>query len=440
MSRRWMILPIFLLLIVIVGLLFLNKKQMKYFYSIESDIKETSDYVQSITSITTTSKKLNNLLENHIKEQTAFFHEQVKKTKHPLLVDRDELNIDFTFEIIDSNTWNISYTTLMTGPTFTYPYKQIDCWTWNPKTEKEKKLEELLTDSIDFTSWKHQIFQEVKKECSSCIPEDDFDELFTEDFKTFRITETGLIFYFNPFLFHEDYYDIIPVVQKVDGKVLLKDKKQIKNKNNKGTEKNIIDPNQPVVALTFDDGPSKYTEEILEILNKNQVNATFFVVGNKIDRYQEILRKSVEDGNELGNHSYNHQWLSRLSTSELMNQIDKTQKKMEEKLHYTPRYLRPTYGSITNRIRKNTNLEIALWTIDTKDWKIHNINRIVERATENIEDGDIILMHDIFERSKEALKKIIPELKKQGFQLVTMSELEEVNLLREFQKSNEKRE
>ena len=148
------------------------------------------------------------------------------------------------------------------------------------------------------------------------------------------------------------------------------------------------------------------------------------------------LRKSIENGNELGNHSYNHQWLSRLSTKELINQIDKTQQMMEEKLHYTPRYLRPTYGSITNRIRKNTNLEIALWTVDTKDWKIHNINRIVERATRNIEDGDIILMHDIFERSKEALKRIIPKLKKQGFQFVTMSELEEVNLLRELQKSN----
>ncbi len=436
MSKRWIIIPIFLLFIVLIGCLVLETKQTNKPYFVESDIKDTSNYVQSITSITTTSKKLNDLLEKHIKEQTDFFYEQIKKTEHPLLIDRDELNIDYTFEIIQPDTWNISYTTFMTGPTFTYPYKRIDCWTWNPKTEKEKSLDELFTDSIDFSSWKNYVFGKLKAECSSCISEDDFNELFTENFKTFRITEAGIIFYFNPFLFNDDYYDIIPVFQKVDNKLLLSNKNQEEQEIKIIKSHNIIDPNQPVIALTFDDGPSKYTEEILEILKKNQVNATFFIVGNKIDAYQDVLRKSIENGNELGNHSYNHQWLSRLSTKELINQIDKTQQMMEEKLHYTPRYLRPTYGSITNRIRKNTNLEIALWTVDTKDWKIHNINRIVERATRNIEDGDIILMHDIFERSKEALKRIIPKLKKQGFQFVTMSELEEVNLLRELQKSN----
>ena len=122
--------------------------------------------------------------------------------------------------------------------------------------------------------------------------------------------------------------------------------------------------------------------------------------------------------------------MSQLSTNQLIEQIEKTQNILKETTGYTPRYLRPTYGSITNRIRKNTELEIALWTVDTRDWKIHNINRIVERATDNIKDGDVILMHDIFERSKEALKKIIPKLKEKGFQFVTMSELEEVKNLR----------
>jgi len=146
------------------------------------------------------SKKLNTLLETHIKEQISIFSEQIQKTKHLFLVDRDELNIDCTFEIIDDETWNISLTTFMTGPTFTYPYQRIDCWTWNPKTEKEKKLKELIPNSISFSSWKTQVFEELKEECSSCISESDFNNLFTEEFKTFRITETGLIFYFNPFL------------------------------------------------------------------------------------------------------------------------------------------------------------------------------------------------------------------------------------------------
>lgn len=434
MSNKWKIIYVFLLFVTIGGYFFLGRNHYQKTYVVESDIKETSTYVQSITSITTSSKKLNNLLERHIEAQTSFFYEQIQKTEHPLLIDRDELNIDYTFEIIDDETWNISYTTFMTGPTFTYPYQQIDCWTWNPKKEKEKKLEEFIPSTINFSTWKDQVFESLKTECSSCISENDFNNLFTEDFTTFRITDTGLIFYFNPFLFDDDYYDIIPVFQKIEDISFTKDmKKTEKVKENIKKNSNIIDPNQPVVALTFDDGPSQYTEEILDILKENEANATFFILGNKVDSYQEVLIKSVENGNELGNHSYNHKWLSRLSTPELISQIDKTQKIIEEKVHYTPRFLRPTYGSITNRIRKNVNLEVALWTVDTKDWKIYNINRIVERATENIEDGDIILMHDIFERSKNALKEIIPILKKKGFQFVTMSELEEVKMLRNLQ-------
>jgi len=434
MSRRWKILLIFIFLFLLGGCFFLKERKIKKPYHVESDIKETSSYVQSITSIKTTSKKLNHLLEKHIEKQTSLFYEQIKKTDHQLLMDRDELNIDYTFEIIDNETWNVSLTTFMAGPTFTYPYQRIDCFTWNPKKEKEKRLKEVIDDSIDFSYWKNEVFEELKEECSTCMTEDDFNQLFTEDFQTFRITENGLIFYFNPFLFNEDYYDIIPVVQKMESASFVKnEKKREKKYENTKTNRNIIDPNLPVVALTFDDGPSQYTEEILDILKENDVNATFFILGNKVTSYQEVLMKSIKNGNELGNHSYNHKWLSRLSTPELINQIDRTQQIIEEKIHYTPKYLRPTYGSITNRIRKSTNLEIALWTVDTKDWKIHNVNRIIERATTHIEDGDIILMHDIFERSKEALKKIVPELKKQGFQFVTVSELEEVKKIREFQ-------
>ena len=160
--------------------------------------------------------------------------------------------------------------------------------------------------------------------------------------------------------------------------------------------------------------------------------ATFFVLGNKVEDYQEVLKKSVSYHNELGNHSYNHKWLSRLPINSLKEQIEKTQQILQETLSYQPKYLRPTYGSVNDRIRKNTDLKIILWTVDTKDWKIKNVDRIIEKATTNIEDGDIILMHDIFERSSQALEKIIPILKEQGFQFVTISELEEVKKIRGY--------
>ncbi len=415
---------------------FLVTRKQERLYQVETNIMETSSYVESVTSIITNSTKLNHILKKHIEEQKIFFYDSIKNTSHVFLIDRDELNIDYKFELLDNKTWSVSLMTSMTGPSFTYPYYRMDCWTWDVKEKKELNIESIVPPTLDFSSIQTQVFEEIKKECASCLSEKSFTKIFTEEFKTFEINETGVTFYFNPFLFEDDYYDIIPISLEINHLALSKEGKKKEETVTKVPHSRIIDPEKPVVALTFDDGPSQYTEKIIRVLEEHEVNATFFILGNKVVAYQDILKRSVQNGNELGNHSYNHKWLSQLSTGELVDQIDKTQKIIQERIGYTPRYLRPTYGSVTNRVRNNTNLEIALWTVDTRDWKIHNIDRIVERATKNIEDGDIILMHDIYERSMEALKEIIPELKKRGFQFVTISELEEVKKLRKLQNEN----
>lgn len=431
-----------LLLIFLLSTLFLFTKK-HHDYQLETIVNETPSYVEAITSIITSEDSINNVLDTHIKAQQKFFYEQIQSTFHTYLIDRDELNIDCQFQRLDRNIWYISLITSMKGPSFSSPYYRIDCWTWDIKKQQVLNLENIFSPSTEFSAFQDRVFQELQKECPSCLSEENFTKILGPDFHTFQVTETGITLYFNPFLFQDDYFDIIPISIEMDTLSIKQEKQEEKKKfsnQKKVSPSRIIDPSKPVVALTFDDGPSQYTEEIIQILKENEVNATFFILGNKVERYQDILRKSVQNGNELGNHSYNHQWLSHLSTDELMTQIRKTQSVIQEKIQYTPRYLRPTYGSVTNRIRKNANLEIALWTVDTKDWRIHNVNRIVERATKKIKDGDIILMHDIFERSKDALKEIIPILKKQGFQFVTISELEEVKKIRKFENLYPKKE
>lgn len=185
-----------------------------------------------------------------------------------------------------------------------------------------------------------------------------------------------------------------------------------------------------MVALTFDDGPSIYTEEILNTLKKYNSNATFFVLGNKIDNYNNIIIKMYENGNEIGNHSYNHRWLTKLSTEEQKEQINKTQEIIKKYTGYEPIYMRPTYGSINKKLRKNINLEVVLWNVDTKDWKYKNVNTIVNNALTNVKDGSIILMHDTHERTSEAVKILVPKLIEKGYQLVTISELKEVKKIR----------
>lgn len=195
---------------------------------------------------------------------------------------------------------------------------------------------------------------------------------------------------------------------------------------------NDIDYNDKVIALTFDDGPSKYTDELIEYLYQNDCKATFFILGNKIKNYQDVLNKSISYGNEIGNHSYNHKWLIKLKKDEIINQIEKTQNLIYEYTGYIPTILRPTYGSINSTLKNSTNLKIVLWNIDTLDWKYKSVNKIVARATKNLKSGNIILMHDIYKRTYDAVKKIVPILKENGYKCVTISELNKINNMRKL--------
>jgi len=174
MSKKWKIQ--FALLLLVIGILIglFSMKNEKNIYQVETNIKETASYVQSISSVVTSSKKLNQLLEEQIKAQEQFFQDQIKDTTHSFLIDREELNIDYQFEIIDDNIWNVSLITSMTGPSFSYPYYRIDCWTWNPKKEKEVDLEGVTSVPLEFSTIRNQVFEELKKGCPSCISRKSF--------------------------------------------------------------------------------------------------------------------------------------------------------------------------------------------------------------------------------------------------------------------------
>lgn len=192
-----------------------------------------------------------------------------------------------------------------------------------------------------------------------------------------------------------------------------------------------LDINKKSIALTFDDGPSKYTKKIIDLLNEYDANATFFILGNKVELYNDTLKYMLESGNEIGNHSYNHKWLTHVDEEELLNQINKTQEIIKNNLGYEPKIFRPTYGSVSKLMRKTIDLDIILWNIDTMDWKYKNKNKIINNIMSQIEDGKIILMHDTKKITYETLKQLLPKLKEQGYQFVTVSELKEIKTIRE---------
>lgn len=192
-------------------------------------------------------------------------------------------------------------------------------------------------------------------------------------------------------------------------------------------EERKIDPNKPMVALTFDDGPSeKYTPEILDVLKSNYSLGTFFVLGTEVEKNKELLNRMIKEGNQIGNHTYNHKNLTILSDEELSYQLDNTQNIIIESGDYTPTIMRPPYGYVNNELRKKMYMSVVLWTLDTRDWENRNTEIICNNILENVKDGDIILMHDIYESTAEAVKIIVPELKSRGYQLVTVDELNSI--------------
>lgn len=185
-----------------------------------------------------------------------------------------------------------------------------------------------------------------------------------------------------------------------------------------------IDPDKPMVALTFDDGPFPgSTSSILDTLREHDAVATFFVIGNRVHDNADLLKRMIDEGSEIGNHSLSHKRLTTLSVEDLEYQIEKTQIALKAVTGVEPVIMRPTYGSYNDELEQNIGMPMILWSLDTRDWETRDAESVIQHVLENVQDGDIILMHDIYMSTAEAVKVIVPELKSRGFQLVTVSEL-----------------
>ena len=187
------------------------------------------------------------------------------------------------------------------------------------------------------------------------------------------------------------------------------------------------------IALTFDDGPTPdETAEILDILQNYNAHATFFVLGSRVEQYPEIVRREIAEGHEIANHTYSHLLCQPgVSLTKLINDIRKAQDIIHNTTGVRPIWFRPPHGLYNEQLIQaihSEGLKLALWTdeMDTMDWDRPGVHFIVKRVLNNASDGDIVLFHDHVHgksNTMAALRMILPELKKRGFQFVTMSEL-----------------
>lgn len=188
-------------------------------------------------------------------------------------------------------------------------------------------------------------------------------------------------------------------------------------------KEHTIQKEAKLVAFTFDDGPSKYTLDIANILEEYNASATFFEVGYNIKAHPEITKELSERGFEIANHTTDHSKLTKLTETKYLSKINDNNALFKELTGKDMPYLRPPYGSYNDKIKANAGVPIVTWSLDTRDWESRNKDKVIEMVINNIKEGDIILFHDLYESTRDAVKELMPLLKEQGYQAVSVGEL-----------------
>lgn len=188
-------------------------------------------------------------------------------------------------------------------------------------------------------------------------------------------------------------------------------------------KEHTIQKEAKLVAFTFDDGPSKYTLDIANILEEYNASATFFEVGYNIKAHPEITKELSERGFEIANHTTDHSKLTKLTETKYLSKINDNNALFKELTGKDMPYLRPPYGSYNDKIKASAGVPIVTWSLDTRDWESRNKDKVIEMVMNNIKEGDIILFHDLYESTRDAVKELMPLLKEQGYQAVSVGEL-----------------
>lgn len=188
-----------------------------------------------------------------------------------------------------------------------------------------------------------------------------------------------------------------------------------------------LDPDKPMIALTFDDGPHyQQTPRLLEILEKNNARATFFVLGDRVlwgASNEKALQMVYDSGNEVASHTHAHKRLKNLTVDEIKEEITKARDAIFSVIGEYPTLVRPPYGGYNDDVKKYSYAPLITWNLDSKDWDFRNTEQVVEHVLAEAGDGDIVLMHDIHWFTVDAAEILIPELMSRGYQIVTVQEL-----------------
>ncbi len=385
------------------------------------DKKSLVSYINQDEALISISYPITNInvLDDKI---TGYVHQAYNEFKNMSSSDVPELNISYTYKEVNTDIVSVS---LQTEIVTDKRVNKIKTFTYNKSNDKFLTMEDIVSDldALDY---------DIKKELLIKYQDADMNYLSNISYDYFTVDDENLTIYFNPAEIKSNYDNLIYLDIPLNSMDLLIDvDKSEEEKTYLSIKKKNVSLDDKVVALTFDDGPSKYTNKILDVLKKYDACGTFFVVGNRVNFYKEQLKRTLNEGSEIGNHSYDHKLLTRLSKEEFQSEVNKTQEQIVKATGFTPTLFRPTYGGYTNTLKGYTDLTFVLWDVDSRDWQVKSKDKILKNILPNVKSGSIILMHDGLPYGLNALEDVLSDLKNKGYKFVTVSELLELKKLRE---------
>lgn len=179
-----------------------------------------------------------------------------------------------------------------------------------------------------------------------------------------------------------------------------------------------------LVAITFDDGPSgTITTRLLDELDKRDAKVTFFMVGNRAENQPELVKRVYDSGHTIGNHSYSHKSFNKQTPDQYLNEINTTNYILSNITGEEVIFVRPPYGAYKQSTKDNVNMNFILWSVDTLDWKTRDADATYNSIVSSVQDGSIILMHDLYEPTVDAAIRSIDYLLENGYAVVSLEEM-----------------
>lgn len=399
---------------------------------LEKELKEGKSFTTTIDLPITNINAIDDYMRNWSNEKEDELFSEVEQISTTLSKNAEaQIVITPIVQKIEKNllTYEVHSQYIVEDPSLEEEilHSDVETFTFNLKNEQLVTLDQVLSlpDSKEDSKFTNLVNSITNENIKTTLL-----ELYNEDIQQIQwmLTKQGLIF----LLQNEEneqqidrhlikFKELEPILTDSYKKQFIKTekKKKAKAKNKKNKKK--------LIALTFDDGPDPdVTPQILKTLKKHEAKATFFMLVNSAEKYPKIAKQVANNGHEIANHTYTHVNLAKVKRSRIEKELAHAKEKLESITERPVKLFRPPYGEYNQavvEVAHNSEQHIIMWSVDPQDWRHKNKNKIYQNIMQSSNPGSIVLMHDIHQATADALPKILKDLKEQGYEFVTVSEL-----------------